>query len=148
MRPNVRSKPPYGGAEVLQHPGARCRLDQQCAPDPDPRAVSTVGHRVPGVRPHETEVKTRPFSPALSPWVPVSECGKVAHMTVIGMDEFRKKNTPGEGGYDGATCRHCGEAWFRLNGDPVGLVCVSTDGAITGYAGYLYCSSCGRPHRG
>jgi len=70
-------------------------------------------------------------------------------MTVIDMNEFRKKSTEDQAssGYDGAVCRHCGEAWFQLNGDPVGLVCVSKDGAITGYAGYLYCSACGRPHR-
>ena len=69
-------------------------------------------------------------------------------MTVIDMGEFRKKSETGEGSYDGAVCRHCGEAWFQLNGDPAGLVCISRDGAITGYSGYLYCSSCGRPHRG
>lgn len=68
-------------------------------------------------------------------------------MTVIDMDEFRKKTPASEGSYDGATCRHCGEAWFCLGGDPA-VVCISRDGSVTGYAGYLYCSSCGRPHRG
>lgn len=68
-------------------------------------------------------------------------------MDVTDINEFRKKSAAREGGYDGAVCRFCGEAWFQLNGDPVGLVCISEDGSITGYAGYLYCSSCGRPHR-
>lgn len=68
-------------------------------------------------------------------------------MTVIDMDEFRKKIPASEGSYQGGTCRHCGEAWFHLGGDPA-FVCIAADGTITGYSGYLYCSSCGRPHRG
>lgn len=67
-------------------------------------------------------------------------------MTVTGMDEFRKKREQREESslYDGMVCRHCGEAWFHLGGEGA-AVCLDEDGSITGYAGYLYCSSCGRP---
>jgi hypothetical protein len=68
-------------------------------------------------------------------------------MAVIDMGEFKRKSEAGQGSYDGAVCVHCGEAWFQLNGDPA-VVCIARDGTITGYSGYLYCSACGRPHRG
>lgn len=65
-------------------------------------------------------------------------------MTVIDMDDFRKKTSFTEGSYDGLTCRYCASAWFCLGGDPA-VVCVGPNGEITGYAGYLYCAECGRP---
>lgn len=69
-------------------------------------------------------------------------------MAVIDMGEFRKKQQKiQEGsGYDGMTCQHCGEAWFCLGGEGA-AVCLDEDGSVTGYSGYLYCSSCGRQHR-
>lgn len=61
-------------------------------------------------------------------------------MTVIRLDDHRESDP---NGYDGAVCP-CGEAWFELKGDRVG-VCLSRTGTITGYAGYFFCVSCGRP---
>lgn len=60
-------------------------------------------------------------------------------MTVIRLAEHRKD--PDE--YDGGVCP-CGEAWFELKGE-YAAVCVTRTGNVTGYAGYLYCVSCGRP---
>lgn len=70
-------------------------------------------------------------------------------MAVIDMDEFRKKQLlpKDDSGYDGMVCVHCGEAWFILGGEGA-AVCLDEEGCITGYAGYLYCSACGRPHQG
>lgn len=70
-------------------------------------------------------------------------------MTVTDFGEFRRKKQlqQDDSGYDGMVCTHCGEAWFHLGGEGA-AVCLDGDGMITGYAGYLYCSSCGRPHSG
>jgi hypothetical protein len=70
-------------------------------------------------------------------------------MTIADMGEFRKKKQAEEDSsdYDGQVCRHCGEAWFHLGGEGA-AVCLDEEGCITGYAGYLYCSACGRPHQG
>lgn len=83
-----------------------------------------------------------PFPLGASPTVRKGEV-----MDITDINEFRKKSAASEGGYDGAVCRRCGEAWFRLDGDPAGLVCVARDGSVTGYAGCLHCSSCGSEFR-
>jgi len=73
-------------------------------------------------------------------------------MTVTDLEHFRRKrqlqhSEEDSDGYDGQVCVHCGEAWFILGGEGA-AVCLRDDGGITGYSGYLYCSSCGRPHQG
>jgi hypothetical protein len=108
-----------------------------------PEILNRIAGKIPPLTPIGAERQfDYPFPLGTSPRVGDGEC-----MDVTDINEFRKKSEAREGSYDGAVCRHCGEAWFCLNGDPVGLVCVSRDGSITGYAGYLYCSACGRPHR-
>lgn len=64
-------------------------------------------------------------------------------MTITDLEERRRAAAEPE--YDGITCG-CGEAWFELRGSPesptVG-VCLGPDGELAGYAGVLYCLSCG-----
>lgn len=62
-------------------------------------------------------------------------------MTVIKLDDRRNRQEPES--YDGAVCI-CGEAWFELKGEYT-AVCLSRTGDVTGYAGYFFCVSCGRP---
>ena len=59
-------------------------------------------------------------------------------MTVTDLEERRR--AAAEPKYDGLVCI-CGEAWFTLG--PDGAVVLSTDGAVTGYAGVPHCLSCG-----
>jgi hypothetical protein len=67
-------------------------------------------------------------------------------MDIINLDDRRSEAA--QPAYDGATCDCC-EAWFVLDGDstaPNGAVCMTKDGAITGYTGRPRCMSCGHPY--
>lgn len=60
---------------------------------------------------------------------------------VIRLDE-RRENPPGGGC---AICP-CGSGWFELRipgADRPGVVCLSPDGTVSGYAGAPYCMECG-----
>jgi hypothetical protein len=64
-------------------------------------------------------------------------------MNAINLDGRRDEAAQPD--YDGAVCT-CGEAWFVLDGDstaPNGAVCMTKDGAVTGYTGRPRCMSCG-----
>jgi hypothetical protein len=68
-------------------------------------------------------------------------------MNAINLDERRPEAA--QPAYGGAVCG-CGEAWFVLNGDntaPNGAVCMTKDGAVTGYTGRPRCMSCGQRYQ-
>ena len=52
--------------------------------------------------------------------------------------------------YEGATCLHCGSAWFTFapleedEGSLVGI-CLDADGAISGWTGRIVCLECEEP---
>jgi len=70
--------------------------------------------------------------------VPVAVPGITAGL--FSMEEARKKRDAATEEYDGYV-HSCGEAWFRFGANSA--VCLSKDGAITGYSGILFCASCG-----
>lgn len=48
--------------------------------------------------------------------------------------------------YDGATCPHCGSAWFRLSSTeekPAGIA-LSKTGSIIGWSGVVTCGDCNK----
>ena len=65
-------------------------------------------------------------------------------MDVIDFEQRRRERQDPQPEY--ASCV-CGEAWFELRGGPTGngAVCMSRDGAITGYVGTPCCVACGKP---
>lgn len=66
-------------------------------------------------------------------------------MDIIDLDQKRRDRE--EPQPDHAACV-CGEAWFELRGSPTGngAVCMTPDGAVTGYAGTPCCIGCGVPY--
>lgn len=68
---------------------------------------------------------------------------------VVDLGSLRSSSTsPLSADYDGLICPECGCAWFEIctidRGEKLsGLVCMNTEGRVTGYAGTPHCFDCG-----